>query len=131
MIEIPQWGNVTMVEAIWLTSGLLALAVSSLRLPALIRDLHYAQWLGDDDLCVIARGYRRREIVRILQAGAVIAIGVYAAAEPPVIPGPARITWVGLWLTATLISMSLLVALQSLLDWRDREKVKRIIARQP
>lgn len=127
VITVPQWGTVTLIEAIWLASGLVAFALSLRRLPALLDDYRFAQMNQEDDLYVIARGYLRRELVRVLQAGAVISIGVYAAIQPSPVPGPAKITLVGLWLTATLISISVLVALQSYLDWRDREKVNRII----
>jgi hypothetical protein len=131
LIEVPQWENATLIEVIWLVSGLFALTLTLLRLPVLLRDYRYAQERGDGDLCVISRSYLRREIVRIAQAGAVIAIGVYAVLSPPLVPGPARISLVGLWLTGTLISISLLIGLQSFLDWRDREKVNKIIGGAP
>lgn len=125
-IEIPQWGNATIVELAWLASGLLALLFASLRLRPLSQDFHNARGSREHDLFIIARGYFRRELLRIVQAVAIISIGLYAAQEPPVVPGPARTTVTGLILTAVLIVVSLIISVQSILDWRDREEVKSL-----
>ncbi len=127
LIEIPQWGNTNLVEALWLLSGLVAFGCAGLRLHPLVIDYHLASASGANDLHVIARGYMRREVIRLVQATFVIAIGAYAAHEPSVIPGPAKVSITGLILTVALISISFLVALQSVFDWRDREEVKRLL----
>ena len=127
LIEVPQWGNVTLIEAVWLCSGLLAFTLAILRLPLLWRDARAARRVREKDLYVLARGYLRRELVRIWQALTIIIIGFYASVQPPAIPGPARISVTGLILTGGLLALGLLVALQSFLDWRDRAEVKRIL----
>lgn len=127
LIEIPEWETVTLIEAIWMSSGMIALFLTALRMPPLVRDSRNARELHERDLYVIARGYLRRELIRMTQALCVISIGVYAAVEPSAVPGPARISIVGLVITGVLIAISLLVALQSYLDWRDREEVRRIV----
>jgi hypothetical protein len=129
LIEIPSWSNATLVELIWLFSGILAFTIASMRLVPLVRDLNLAKLIGEDDLCVIARGYLRRETVRMAQASCIIGIGIYSSITAPGVPGPARTTVVGLVITAALILISLLVAFQSYLDWSDRKEVQRIIKR--
>lgn len=131
LIEIPQWGTMTLVEAIWLFSGLLAFACASLRIHPLVNDYHVASVSGEKDLHIIARGYMRREFIRITQASFIIAIGAYSALQPSVLPGPARVSVTGLIITAGLIAISFLVSLQSVLDWRDREEVKRLLEARP
>lgn len=129
LIEIPQWETINLIEAIWLGSGLLALSFAALRTPALLRDYRDALIANEPDICIIARGYLRREIIRIAQAICVVGIGTYAAQEPPLTPGPAQISVTGLVLTAVLILISLLVALQSFFDWRDRGDIRRIVGK--
>lgn len=127
LIEIPQWGTLNLIEAIWLFSGLVALGFALLRIRSLWGDYMATKKIGQDDLCIIARGYLRREAIRIAQAITIIGIGIYAGLDPPAIPGPARTSITGLVLTAALILVSALVSIQSLLDWRDREEVRRIL----
>lgn len=131
IIEIPSWGTLTLIEAIWLWSGLLALTFAGLRMSPLLDDYRLAGKTSERDLSVIARGYLRRELIRVAQACTIIAIGVYTALEPSSVPGPARTSVVGLVITAALILLSLLVSLQSYLDWRDREEVKWILEARP
>lgn len=126
-IEIPSWSTVTLIEALWLGSGLIAMSFALLRIRPLRDDVRNAIILGEHDLCVIAKGYFRRELIRIGQATCVIGIGIYAATEPSPVSGPARTTLTGLIITAVLILISGLVSLQSFLDWRDRENIKRIL----
>ena len=131
LIEIPQWSTVNLIELVWLCSGALALVFALARLRPLSTDYTNARASGEPDLVIIARGYLRREIIRVGQAASIIGIGLYAALEPPAIPGPARVSITGLVITAALISIALLVALQSYLDWRDREGVRWILRARP
>lgn len=126
LVEIPSWGPATLIELVWLGSGVLALLVAGLRLRPLLHDYFVAYETHERDLYVIARGYFRRELIRIGQAVAIIAVGLYTAQEPQVLPGPARTSITGLVLTAVLLVISLLVTFQSVLDWRDREEVRRL-----
>ena len=131
LIEIPEWGTVNLIEAVWLFSGLLAFACAALRAHPLVSDYRIANSIGEKDLNVIARGYMRREFIRLAQASIIIAIGAYGAHEPSALPGPARVSTTGLIITAGLISISFFVSLQSVLDWRDREKVNWILESRP
>ena len=127
LIEIPQWGNVTLIEAIWLASGVLGMLVSLLRMSPLRRDYLNARAIGDQFLRVLARSYLRRESIRIAASGAIISIGVKVCWDPPPVPGPANVSIVGLWLTATLLAVALSFSVQSILDWRDRKELRRIL----
>lgn len=126
LIEIPSWGPATLIEIIWLASGILALVAAGLRIRPLFGDFLFARASRERDLYVLARGYFRREVIRIGQGLAIASIGVYTVQQPSLIPGPARTTVTGLVLTAVLIVISLLVTVQSVLDWRDREEVRRL-----
>jgi hypothetical protein len=127
LIEIPQWSTVTLIEAVWLLAGVIAFAFAALRMRPLLDDFRRAVEAREDDVCIIARGYLRRELIRVAQSLCVISVGLYAAAEAPAVPGPARISIIGLVVTAVLIAISVLVALQSFLDWRDRNEIRRIL----
>jgi hypothetical protein len=127
IVEIPQWGNVTLIEAIWLLAGVVAFAFAALRMRPLLKDYQRAGEAGEADICIIAKGYLRRELIRMAQSLCVISVGLYAAAEAPAVPGSARISIVGLVVTGVLIAISALVAFQSFFDWRDRNEIRRIL----
>lgn len=128
LIEIPSWGNVTLIEAIWLASGLIALSVTAVHLGPLYEDYIAAKISGRAILGKVAWGYVRRELIRMAQGICLVTIGAYAAIEPPSRPGPTVVSLVGLVLTAVLFILSFLVSLQSVFDWRTREEVQRLIA---
>lgn len=128
LIEVPSWGDVTLIEGVWLASGLLALCVTIFHLGPLYDDWRVAKLTGRIVLAKVAWAYVRREIIRMAQGACLTTIGIYAAVEPPAIPGPAVVSLVGLVLTGVLLALSLLVSLQSMLDWRTREEVQRLIA---
>jgi hypothetical protein len=129
VIEIPQWGSATLIEILWLASGLMALSFSSLRIHALWVDYQLTMRLGHADLCIIARGYLRREVLRIVTALAITFIGVYSVLTDPLLPGPARISISGLLITASLFVISLIVSVNSVLDWHDRIRTMEIVRR--
>ena len=128
LVRVPAWGDITLIEAIWLAAGLLAMFVTIFHLGPLYDDWRVAKLTGRVVLAKVAWGYVRREIIRLAQGVCLTAIGMYAAFEPPAIPGPAVVSIVGIVLTCVLLALSLLVSLQSLLDWRTRDEVQRLIA---
>lgn len=128
LIRIPSWGNVTLIEAVWLASGLLAVGFAVAHLGPLYDDWRIATLTGRPVLAKVAWGYLRRELIRLGQGACLSTIGVYAAAEPPALPGPAFVSVVGLVLTAVLLALAFLVSLQSRLDWRTRREVQDLIA---
>jgi len=130
LIEIPQWGRVTLVEVLWLASGLMALTFALLRLKPLWIDYQITKRLDQADLCVISFGYLRREALRIVTALSIVFIGVYTCATTSVIPGPAKVSLTGLIITSSLFIVSLSVSAQSILDWRDRNKTIAIVTKR-
>lgn len=128
LIEIPSWGDVTLIEAIWLGFGLMAVFFTLIHLGPLYDDWRVAKLTERPVLSKVAWGYVRREIIRLAQGICLTTIGIYAAVEPPAIPGPAVVSIVGLVLTGVLMALSFLISLQSMLDWRTRDEVQRLIA---
>lgn len=129
LIEIPEWGTITLIEVLWLASGLMALAFASLRIRPLWIDYELTKRLGDADLYIIARGYLRREALRIVTALAITFIGAYSVLTNPAFSGPARVSVGGLLVTASLFVVSLIVSMNSILDWHDRVRTMEIIRR--
>lgn len=127
LIEIPEWGSISLIEILWLASGMFALGVSSMRIMPLWSDYQLTKQLDHKDLCIIARGYLRREILRIVTALIITFIGVYTVVTYPAMPGPARVSVAGILITAGLFLISLIVSIQSILDWRDRAKTIEIV----
>ena len=130
LIDIPSWGRVTLIEILWLASGLMALTFASLRVKPLWVDYTITKHLDQQDLCIIAYGYLRREVLRIITASSITFIGIYVCVTTPVTPGPARVTVTGLILTACLFVISLIVSLNSVLDWRDRNNTIAIVTKR-
>jgi len=130
LIEIPEWGTINLIEVLWLASGLMALTFASLRIRPLWVDYELSKRVGDADLCIIARGYLRRETLRIVTALAITLIGVYSVLTDPAIPGPARVSVAGLLITVGLFVISLVVSINSILDWHDRVRTMEIVRRR-
>ena len=125
LIEIPTWGTVTMIEAIWLATGIVTLLVTAPHLPPLVRELRSIE-TGRPVLYRLHRGYVRREVGRMLQGAVICAIGVYAATQGSVVNGT---TWTGLAITVGFLLIASAAGLMSWWDWRDREIVQRDIER--
>lgn len=127
VIEVPSWGNMTAIEAIWLASGLLAMFVTLLHIRLLYQDWRIMLATGRPLLIETSWAYLRRETIRLLQGLCLVVIGAYAAVEPQAIPGKPVVTLVGLVLTVVLLTMALLISVQSLLDWRTRQTLETLI----
>lgn len=130
IIEIPQWGRVTLIEALWLLSGLMALCFAVLRIRPLWDDYQSSKRVGEEDLCVIAFGYLRREALRVATALCITYVGVWVCLTKSIVPGPARISLSGLFLTIALFIISLIVSIQSIMDWRNRNKTIEIVTKR-
>lgn len=130
LIEVPAWGSATLVEILWLASGLMALLFSSLRIRPLWLDYQVTKRLKQEDLCIIAFGYLRREILRIVTAIDIALIGLWYVANSSPIPGPAKLTIGGLLITVGLFIISLIVSVNSVLDWRDRNNTIEIVRKR-
>ena len=127
MWEIPSWKTITLYEIIWILSGLIAITFTSLHLRPLYLDWNIARNSNRPALTAAAAGYLRREILRFGQGACILVIGVYAAAKAPALPGPVILSPVALVLTIVLVTLSLLVSIQSILDWRTRHIIQELI----
>lgn len=124
LIEIPAWGNITIIEAAWLLTGLLALGFTLAHIRELVVDYRRARETGRPVLARIAFGYVRREYVRMMAGAVITAIGIWAALEPPAFGGRAMVSVTGLLITAGFIAIAAGNALMSWWDWRDRETIQ-------
>lgn len=132
LIEIPQWGDANLIEVVWLITGILMILVSLWALPKVIGDYFITQRIpGHYTVArtLLARGHVRREVIRFAQGGIVTFIGVYAVLQPPPVPGPALVSPFALVLTAGLILLGALTAVQSVLDSRQRAIAEQILVR--
>ncbi len=128
LIEVPAWGTMTLIEAVWLASGLLALIVTGRHLFPLYDDWRVAKSTGRPVLEKVAWAYVRREIIRMAQGLCLVTVGAYAALQEQAIPGPAVVTITGLVLTVILLILALLISLQSVMDWRTRGEVQDLLS---
>lgn len=126
LIEVPAWGNVTLIEALWLSSGIFAVLFTMLHIRPLYDDYVGARLSGREELMLVATGYLRREVIRLLQGLCLTTIGVYAAVQPSPL-GRNVVTVTGLVLTGVLLTLAVLVTVQSVWDWRTRHHVQRLI----
>lgn len=128
-IEIPQWGPATLIDLTLLAAGLFALALTGKHLPTL-----HAEYVRSLDangrVRIVARRNLRLEAVRFIVGALISSLGLYAAWLPPALPGPARVTPLGLLFAIVLLLVSFSTALMSWWDWRDREALHRA-ARAP
>jgi hypothetical protein len=124
--QVPAWGPITVIEAIWLIAGVAAALLAAFQSVALGRDRRLASVRDDPLLSVVAGAPLRREVVRLTQALCIVGLGVYAAQEGPG-PAGAIITVVGLVLTSVLFVIAFLGAVNSFLDKRDRDRVLSLL----
>lgn len=129
LIPVPQWGNISLIEAIWVAVGLVALAISTVSIPKVVADYVLSRHappspLGDARI-LLARGHVRRELIRTAQAWVIILVGIVAALTPNPLTS---VTLTGLAVVTGLVSLAALVALQSLLDKFQREHAESILA---
>lgn len=130
LVTIPAWGRVTLLEAIWLASGVMAVMFTLAHMRALVEDYLAAAGTGRPVLSAVAWAYLRRETIRFLQGLCLSVIGIYACWQPSPAPGPSKVSVIGLVLTFVLFSLGLLVSLQSHWDWKTRHEVQRLIVEQ-
>ncbi len=132
LITIPQWGTATLIEILWLVTGIIMVGVAGVyALPRVYGDYVITSRVPDaftPSAVIIAKGRIRRELIRIAQGVIVFCIGAYACLVPSPIPGPAIISLTGVILTVGLFMLGLLTAVQSVLDRRDATNVEHNLA---
>jgi len=128
LIPIPQWGTVSLIEAVWTLVGLVAVIVSGLSTPKVLVDYIVAKHAPpsalSDARVLLARGHVRRELIRLAQGLIILGVGLFA----DLTPNPfTSITLAGLVLTTGLVSLAALVALQSTLDKIQRAQAEELL----
>lgn len=124
LIHVPAWGTVSIIEAVWLLSGVVAVVFTLLHLKPLWLDYVAARLVGEPVIVATAWSYFRREVIRFIQAAAILSVGVYAA----VTEGLPYVTPAALVFTVALFVISAAVSAQALLDWRTRKLIVDLLA---
>jgi len=131
LIPIPSWGDVSLIEAIWTAVGMVALFASLWSMPKVVVDFVVAKHAPSGKMAearvMLARGHIRRECIRLAQGAIILLIGLYADFQPQPY---SKITLVGLFLTLGVVALAALVAVQSLLDRRQRDAAERVLAEE-
>ncbi len=123
--EIPAWGSVNLIDAIWTAIGILSMVNILWSISPVYQD-----WKNSTGILNhIAFGYFRREIIRLGQGIAVLSIGVYACIQTP-IHNFNIITPAGIALTAGLVVIGVGIGLQSFLDKRLRLQLLHYLEEQ-
>lgn len=120
IIEVPQWHGATAIEIIWTATGLVTVLFVLWML--YIVTVGYRETPSETLEKEASMAYVRREVVRLIQGGLVLTVGLYITFwvdNPP----HSFITLTGLLATISLFLLALLVVVQSFLDWRARVKI--------
>lgn len=132
VIEIPSWGNATILEIAWTCIGAVTMAVVLWNFAGAKANLLTPVDLEDEYEIEAARvirlGYLRRETVRFVFAALILATGLTGCVVAPVTQ-PTTTTLTGLVLTGAFFVMGVLNTLQSMLDLRDRHEVRDLLFR--
>jgi hypothetical protein len=132
LIEIPSWGSASLIEIVWTLIGVGVIGVSLYALPRVVADWKLAKrGQRGPAMTLLARGHIEREFLRLAQGFIILAVGIYAAITPSIVPGPVVISLTGLVITAGLLLLGVLVAVQSIRDRQRRTAAERILRREP
>lgn len=127
LIEVPQWGNATLIELIWLMSGVFAMLFTAAHFPPLLKDYKTSKITNNRVVILMAQDYFRREVLRCLEGSLIVIVGGYASLTKPLVPGPAFITIVGLVITIVFLLFGTFVSIQSAWDWHSRTEIKHLL----
>lgn len=121
LIQIPQWGSVTLFELLWVIIG----GVTTLFCHLMLRTVTLAYFSIPKETArrIVARQYVRRELFRLSGGYSIFGSGIYLCLLDPPTPGPALTTPSGLVILAVIYYQGTLHVIQSYFDWRDRKKV--------
>lgn len=128
LIEVPAWGNTTLIEALWTLSGAISATVIFPNLLKVIAGYKIA-WDAKTERIGrrIAWGYVRRELLRLSGALTIVGLGIYTDIQAPLMPGPSFITPTGIVLTVALFWLSAECGIQSVMDHRQRKAIHKAL----
>jgi hypothetical protein len=132
--SVPSWGNATLIELLWATAGLLVSSITFAYLIQVLRAFSGVITLAVREepsvqievLVLLAWGYVRREALRLATGLLILSVGILASLTPT--PGGiALVSVTGLVLTSALFGIAFSVALQSVLDGRQRLRAEALL----
>jgi hypothetical protein len=131
--RVPEWGNVTVIEAGWTLIGLIGVIVTTLALLrikgdglalALEPDGHPERRRAAE---LVWRSHLRREALRMVQNLMIVGVGVWSMTQAPVVR-PAVATVTTLIITGTFMVMVGITVIQSVQDGRARREITDILS---
>jgi hypothetical protein len=133
LIDVPHWGNATLMEVLWLISGAVAAYFTllnvvdswkdqrllvAIRADRSVHDRHYRM------IELSAQGRLSSQLSRMAIALLIVATGLVGIATPNPVHGKTSLT--GLTVTVALVAISALTATRSFLDLRQRNQLYRL-----
>lgn len=125
LIEIPSWGNATLIEFAWLLTGILVLVVTGRHIRPLYLDWRAAILERRPVLEAVASGNLVLELIFLSQGLAITSLGIFTVFQPPAMPGPTVTTPTGLFITGVIFFIALLVSFASISGWYKRDQIRR------
>lgn len=129
IITIPSIGNATLIEILWTLFGLAGMGLVIPNLWASVKNMEVLTRTPQDEVNaakIILFSRVRRELLRLAKLFAFVIVGVYAMASPSVTK-PDKTTIAGLLITAVFFFVSAIIALQSYLDRRESQDVRKTL----
>ncbi len=126
-LTVPYWWHATLLEALWLLGGAVAVALTLTNLFDSWRDLPALKSIKTDKsvharhyemIRIAARGRITSQAARLTISCLILATGIFGVMQPNPLGG--RTTWTGLTVTACLVAISLITAARSFFDYRER-----------
>ncbi len=126
-LTVPYWWHATLLEALWLLGGAIAVALTLTNLFDSWRDLPALKSIAKDPsvhsrhyamIRISARGRITSQMARLVIASLILSTGIFGVSQPNPLGG--RTTWTGLTVTACLVAISLITAARSFFDYRER-----------
>ncbi len=136
-LTVPYWWHATLLEALWLIGGAIAVALTLTNLFDSWRDLPALKSIAKDPsvhrrhyemIRVAARGRITSQSARLMIAALILATGIFGVSQPNPLGG--RTTWTGLTVTACLVAISLITAARSYFDYRERRTLYDLATRR-
>lgn len=130
LITVPSWRNATILEAVWLLSGLVSLVVSLWNVRDAYRDMvALAEWARDkrmhelhfNMLRLVAGANVRDETFRIAVSMLIVAVGFVGVFTPNPLNGTTTLT--GLFVTVALVGIAVMTVVRGVLDVRLRRRL--------
>lgn len=129
-INIPSWGNASLIDVLWMCAGIAGLSISGWGLRGSIENMaRLANQQFEDAILrqgstIITRNYVMHDLLRVCTFTLVCFVGVIALTQGPP-PGTATVTTpVGLSVAVLFFCMVIITGIHSYLDQRQRKQLR-------